>query len=177
MARYVALLRGINLGATRRVSMPDLRALLTERGYQDVATLVQSGNVVLSTPVKAAELPARLEGELADAFGLDIPVLVRTRAQLAEVVEADPFAGVATEPKRYYVTFFAAKPPAAALKAVLDRDWGAEQVTARGREIYAWHPDGLQSSKLARAIGAERLGSGTARNWNTVTGLLELASG
>src|SRR3954447_11527451 len=112
MARYVALLRRINLGATRRVSMPDLRALLTERGYQDVATLVQSGNVVLSTPVQAAELPPRLERELGDGVGLGIPVVVRARPQLAAVVEAAPFAGVATEPKRYYVTFFAAKPPA-----------------------------------------------------------------
>jgi uncharacterized protein (DUF1697 family) len=178
MARYVVLLRGINLARSRRVAMADLRALLADRGYEDVVTHLQSGNVLLSTSVAAASLPARLEAELAEGLGMDIPVVVRSRAQVAKVVATDPFGDVAGDaPKLYMVTFFPDKPDAKAVKALLAEDFGAERVAASGREIYSWHPDGIQKSKLARAVGDRRLGpGGTGRNWNTVTKLLELAS-
>jgi uncharacterized protein (DUF1697 family) len=177
MARYVVLLRGINLARSRRVAMGDLRALLGELGYEDVATLLQSGNVVLSTTVKAAELPGRLEAELAEGLGMKIAVVVRSRAQLAKVVDADPLGDVADDPKRYLVTFFPDKPDPAAVRALLAEDFGPERVAAVGREIYAWHANGIQKSKLARAVGDKRFGTGgTARNWSTVTKLLDLAS-
>jgi uncharacterized protein (DUF1697 family) len=177
MARYVVLLRGINLARSRRVAMADLRAVLQARGYEDVVTHLQSGNVLLSTSEAASSLPARLESELADDLGMEIRVVVRSRAQLAKVVAADPFGDVADDPKRYVVTFFGDKPDAAAVKALLAEDFSPERVAASGREIYTWHPNGIQKSRLARAVGDRRLGpSGTARNWNTVTKLLELAS-
>lgn len=178
MARYVVLLRGINLARSRRVAMADLREVLAACGYEDVATHLQSGNVLLSTAESATKLPDRLERELAEGLGMEIRVVVRSRAQLAKVVAEDPFGDVASAaPKLYMVTFFPAKPDATALRALLDEDFGDERVVASGREIYTWHPDGIQKSKLARAVGDKRLGpSGTARNWNTVTKLLELAS-
>jgi uncharacterized protein (DUF1697 family) len=178
MARYVVLLRGINLARSRRVAMSDLRALLGDLGYSDVVTHLQSGNVVLSTTAKAANLPGRLERELADGLGMEIPVVVRSRAQLAKVVAADPLGDVADDPKRYVVTFLSGPPDAQAVRALLAADHGAERVAAAGREIYTWHPHGIQKSKLARAVGDDRFGVvGTARNWNTVIKLLDLASG
>jgi uncharacterized protein (DUF1697 family) len=177
MARYVVLLRGINLGSSRRVAMGGLRALLEELGYEDVRTHLQSGNVLLSTAAKAADLPARLERELEEALGMKIAVVVRSRAQLAKIVEADPLGDVADDPKRYVVTFLSGKPDAKAVRELVAQDFAPERVTASGREIHTWHPDGIQKSKLARAVGDDRFGVvGTARNWNTVTKLLELAS-
>jgi uncharacterized protein (DUF1697 family) len=177
MARHVVLLRGINLGPSRRVAMGDLRTLLTERGYEDVRTHLQSGNVVVSSPAKAADLPARLERELEEGLGMKIAVVVRSRAQLATIVEADPLRDVADDPKRYVVTFLSGTPDAAAVRELLAQDFSPERVTASGRELYTWHPNGIQKSKLARAVGDDRFGVvGTARNWNTVTKLLELAS-
>jgi uncharacterized protein (DUF1697 family) len=177
MAVHVALLRGINLGPARRVPMGELRQRLADAGYEDVKTLLQSGNVVLSDPAKPDALAARLEGQLGEWFGMEIPVVVRSRAQLAAVVERDPLGDVADEPKRYVVTFLSGKPDAAFVKKIAAEDLGDERFVAHGRELYTWHPNGIQKSKLARLTGDQRLGvTATARNWATVTKLLELAS-
>ncbi len=176
MAVQVALLRGINLGAVRKVSMPVLRERLAEAGYEDVQTLLQSGNVVLSSSLKPEALASALESQLEEWFGFEVPVVVRSRAQLAKVVERDPFGDVAKDPKKYVVTFLGGKPDAGFLKQLKDGDYGAERFAAAGTELYTWHPDGIHKSKLARLTGDARLGvTATARNWATVTKLLELA--
>ena len=173
MPRQIVLLRGINLGSVNRVSMPELRAALEEAGYADVKTLLQSGNVVMDGPQAT---PAKLARLIQDTFGLDIAVVVRTRAELAAVVEGDPFADVADDPKRYQVSFLSAKPRAAAVRALEQAEIEPERVAVRGREIYAWHANGIQRSPLAKLLDDKRLGvTATARNWNTVTKLLALA--
>lgn len=175
MPVHIALLRGINLGSRNRVSMPELRELLTRTGYGDVRTLVQSGNVVLSSRLSPKRLERELQKQIADELGVDTPVVVRTRDELAEVVERDPLGHVAENPKRYQVTFLADEPEADAVSAAEAVEVAPEQLVVHGREVYTWHPDGVQRSKANIAI-AKHLGTGTARNWNTVTKLLELAS-
>jgi uncharacterized protein (DUF1697 family) len=173
MARQVVLLRGINVGRNRRVPMAALREALG--GYTDVVTHGQSGNVVLDAKKSARALERELEALLAERLGLETRVVVRSRAQLQKVVDRNPLVTVAQNPSRYLVTFLAEKPSAAAAGA-LRSDFGAEQAILDGQEVYSWHPDGLQRSKLAALI-ADGLGTvGTARNWNTVTKLLALAS-
>ncbi|MGI8622813.1 MAG: DUF1697 domain-containing protein [Solirubrobacteraceae bacterium] len=172
----IALLRAINLGARNRVAMPELRALLTRLGYEDVATLVQSGNVVLTTTRTPAELGAELQREIAAAFGVDTPVIVRTRDELAAVVTQNPLPGAVADPKRFQVSFLSEAPDAAVVRALESADLAPEQVAVRGREVYALHPNGIHRSPLARLLGDRRLGvTATARNWSTVTKLLELA--
>ena len=103
-------------------------------------------------------------------------MVVRTARELAGVVERNPFAGVADDPKRYQVSFLSAKPEAAVVRALEAADVAPEQVAVSGREIYAWHPEGIQRSPLAKLLTDKKLGvTATARNWNTVTKLLELA--
>ena len=178
MPRQIALLRGINLGSHKRVSMPRLRELLADQGYADVQTYVQSGNVVLTSDASPADLARELEGHLAADLGFGVDVIVRTRDELADVIARDPFAGVATDPKRYQVTFLA-DPVCGKVKRALDSaDVAPERVAVSGREIYAWHPDGIGRSELASLLSDRRLGApGTARNWNTVLNLLALADG
>jgi len=176
MARQIALLRAINLGSRRRVAMGDLRDLLASLGYDDVRTLLQSGNVVLTSTRSGTPLERQLEEELSTRFGIDIPVLVRTRAELADVIARNPLADLADDPKRYEVTFLSAKPDAPRVRELADLDVAPEQFVISGREIYAWHPDGLQRSQLAAALSAGKLGViGTSRNWSTITKLLALA--
>jgi uncharacterized protein (DUF1697 family) len=177
--RYVLLLRGINLGATRRVSMPDLRAALEDLGYEDVTTLLQSGNVVLTAPRGAAKLGAAVERAVEERCGVPgVPVVVRTRDELADVIAGNPLPDGERDPKRFQVSFCSAAPKPAAVRAIEALDLGAEQVAFRGREVYAFHANGIQRSPLARALTDEKLGvTATARNWNTVTKLLELAGG
>jgi len=178
VTRQIALLRAINLGSRRRVAMGDLRDLLTSLGYGDVRTLLQSGNVVLTSIRSGKTLERELEKELSARFAIDIKVLVRTRAQLAAVIERNPLADLADDPKRYHVTFLSAKPDATRERELAELDLAPEQFVVSGREIYAWHPDGLQRSRLAAALSDSKLGvSGTSRNWSTITKLLALADG
>ena len=150
--------------------MADLRELLEAHSYEDVRTHMQSGNVVLSSPLSPRKLEARLERELAAGLGFDIRVLVRTRAELAKVVAADPLGDVATNPSRYLVSFLSKRLPAQVV-----RELDAAGIVVRGRELYARHPDGVQRSPLGKLLDDRRLGVvSTARNWNTITKLLEL---
>jgi uncharacterized protein (DUF1697 family) len=173
--RQVAFLRGINLGRNRRVSMGELRELLEGHGYEDVRTHLQSGNVILSSTVSGARLERALERQLADGLGIEVEVLVRNRKQLADIVARDPLGKVAKNPSRYLVSFLRSKPPAKVVRELAAADVAPEQLVVEGREVYAWHPAGVQRSKVSTLL-AQRLGvTATARNWNTVTKLLELA--
>jgi uncharacterized protein (DUF1697 family) len=175
MARQIALLRGINLASRNRVSMPDLRRALGEAGYEDVATLVQSGNIVLTSGKAPTALEREISELVLEEFGVTSATVVRTRDELAGVIERNPIADGPSIPKLFQVTFFSEEPDAAAVERLMAQDFGTEQVAVIGREAYAWHPDGIQRSKLARELGRCLGDGGTARNWNTVTKLLELA--
>jgi uncharacterized protein (DUF1697 family) len=177
MAVHVAMLRGINLGPRRRVPMAELRTLLVEAGSEDVRTYVQSGNIVLRSPATPSAVERELQSLISERFGFEVPVIVRSRAQLAAVVKADPLGDVADDPKRYQVSFLAAKPPAELVRRLEEQAVASERVVARGREIYAWHPEGVARSKLWNELAGTSLGiTATARNWTTVTTLLEMAS-
>ncbi len=170
------MLRGINLGPTRRVPMADLRALLGEAGYEDVRTYVQSGNIVLRSTASAATLEREVQRLISERFGFDVPVIVRTSRQLAAVVKLNPLGDVAEDPKRYQVSFLAAKPAASVIEQLHAARHPSEALAVHGREIYAWHPDGVARSKLWNALAGKGLGvAATARNWTTVTTLLEMA--
>jgi uncharacterized protein (DUF1697 family) len=156
--------------------MPKLRSALEDAGFEDVATYVQSGNVVLSSGDSATKVARALEQLVEKEFGLKIPVVVRTRAQIAQVVKRNPLAKVAKNPKRYQVSFLEEKPSAALIRQLEEVAAPTERVVAEGREIYAWHPEGVARSKLWAALAGKGLGvTATARNWTTVTKLLELA--
>jgi uncharacterized protein (DUF1697 family) len=172
----IALLRGINLAKRRRISMADLRELVTGLGYENVRTHLQSGNVVLTASDSPRTVASKLERELERVLQMDVQVVVRTRDELAEVIDADPFGDAVDKPSWYQVTFLSAKPSAKVVRELEGEDFAPEQLAVRGREIYAWYPSGMQQSKLARWLSGKDLGVvATARNWNTVTKLLALA--
>jgi uncharacterized protein (DUF1697 family) len=169
--RLVVLLRGINLGAARRLGMADLRAMLADMGYEDVRTVLQSGNAVMSTRQQPDTVARAIERRIAQDFGMDVDAVVRTADEIAGIVEADPLAGVANDGAKSVVIFLSGEPDPAAVKALAAEDFAPEEFRVRGRELYAWCPDGLQKSPVVKAL-TERLtppsGSATARNWNTV---------
>ena len=176
MARLVVLLRGINIGPRNRISMPELREALEDAGYDDVRTYLQSGSVVLTSSAAATKVARDCERLIADRFRLEIAVVARTRAELAKVVERNPLERAVKDPKRYQVSFLDAKPAPKIVRELEDVAADQEQVVAVGREIYAWHPAGVARSKLWARLAGKNLGvTATARNWTTVTKLLELA--
>lgn len=172
MARQIVLLRGINIGSRKRVAMPKLREILEDAGYRDVQTYVQSGNVVLSTSKSAKQTARAVEKLVKQHFRLDVPVVVRTKGELAAVVKANPLGDVADDPKRYQVTFFEAKPETKLVRKLDEVCAPGEKIAHTGREIYAWHPAGVARSKVWNELARS---GGTSRNWTTVTKLLELA--
>jgi uncharacterized protein (DUF1697 family) len=177
MHTHVLLLRGINLGPRRRVAMPELRRLLTGAGYRDPLTYLQSGNVVLSSEQSPEALAGECRRLISERFGFDIDVLVRTREELSEIVQRNPLGEVATNPKRYQVSFLSEKPGSEVLDGLERLATPPERLVALGREIYAWHPDGVARSRLWANLAGSGLGvTATARNWTTVTSLLAMAS-
>jgi uncharacterized protein (DUF1697 family) len=170
-------LRGINLGPRRRIAMPELRALLSEAGFENVRTYVQSGNVVLSAGRSPSQVGSKAERLIAARFGFDVDVIVRTGEELAEVVARNPLADVAVNPKRYQVSFLDSEPDPEAVARVAGLAAESERVVAIGRELYAWHPEGVARSKLWARLAADGgLGvRATARNWTTVCALHEMA--
>lgn len=174
--RQIVLLRGINLGPRRRVPMADLRAELVKAGFHDARTYLQSGNVVLWSDAGAEELVGECERLIEAGFGFPVQVVVRSRDELAEVVRRDPLGSVATNPKRYQVSFLSDQPGEEIVRQLASLALPSEQLVSIGRELYAWHPDGVARSKLWAKLAGQGLGvTATARNWSTVTGLLELA--
>jgi len=128
----IVLLRGINLGPRNRISMPELRELLERAGFERVRTYVQSGNVVLRCDASTEQVARECRQLLADALGLDIEVIVRTRDQLAEVVRRNPLAKVALDPKRYQVSFLERELDAAGSHTTYSRS--SRAVSTVGRE-------------------------------------------
>lgn len=175
MGRHVVLLRGVNLVKRNRVSMPELRAALTADGFADVATYLLSGNVVLSSRAGPERVAAHVKRLIMDRFGLDIVVLGRSGEELAEVVRRNPLVAVATNPRRYIVTFLTHELPmgfADDLASVATQ----EPFAIIGREVYSWHPDGIGRTPLWERLASRSLGiDGTSRNWTTVTALHAMA--
>ncbi|NJP72819.1 DUF1697 domain-containing protein [Streptomyces sp. C1-2] len=181
MTTYAALLRGINVGGNNRVPMADLRALMTEAGYGDVRTYLQSGQAVFTAERGDEEsLAGELTAALEKRFGLAVDVLVRDHAYLRAVREACPFPAERLEGKQLHATFFSGPVDEERFASVDRGAFGPEEFRLGDRVLYLYAPDGLGRSKLAAALSSRRVLAGivaTTRNWNTVRKLEELTAG
>lgn len=181
MPRYLALLRGINVGGHHKVPMSDLRDLAAGLGHADVATYIQSGNLLFSTAeTDPAKLAAALEAEIADRLGFRPAVVVISAAELAQVIASNPFPAEAN-PKCLHAVFRRDVPDQADVAAVADAVQQARQAgygddaAIVGRTLYLHTPDGLGRSDLAaRLLNSRQKAAGTARNWATVTRLMAM---
>jgi uncharacterized protein (DUF1697 family) len=176
VARLVILLRGINVGRHKRISMADLRALLDERGYADVKTHLQSGNVLLTSRKAPAKVEADVAKGIAETLGHEVGVVVRTAGQMAEVVANDPFADVRDDHRFHQALFLAGEPDEQALAELQATDFSPERLVVQPGVLHAWCPDGVYDSALLKALERIRT-TATARNWRTVEKLAELARG
>jgi uncharacterized protein (DUF1697 family) len=136
---------------------------------------VQSGNVVFKGPVGRAELIGAIEARISRDLGLDVTVLLRTRAELGKVVADNPFAGKGTDPAKLHVTFLTSKPGRDRVRELGETRAGQDEFRLVGREVYLHCPNGYGRTKLSNAYLEKRLGvAATTRNWKTVTKLAEL---
>jgi uncharacterized protein (DUF1697 family) len=172
---YVALLRGINLGSKKRISMPDLRALFTSLGGEDVTTYVQSGNVVFRSAEGSEKLIAAIERRIRRDLGQTVTVLLRTKPQLAKAVAGNPFAKRVQDPTKLHVTFLAETPNRSRVRRLDAKHGEPDEFRVVGREVYLHCPNGYGRSKLTNAYFEQGLGlAATTRSWKSVTKLAEL---
>ena len=176
MTRYVALLRGINVGGRNLIAMPALRARFEAQGFTDVATYIQSGNVLFTSSETGAVLVPRIERDLSKAFGYTASVVLRSRRQLRAVVEGAP-AGFGSRPDLYRYDVIFLKPPLRAAEALASvvANAGVDRVFAGPGALYFSRLIAEASrSYLNRLVSMPVYQRMTIRNWNTTTRLLEL---
>lgn len=178
MPVIVSMLRGVNVGGHNMIKMDALRALYESLKLRDPQTYVQSGNVVFRTDERDLVLLARrIENGIERRFHFRPDVIVRTTSELRDVIARNPFAtrrGI--EPAKLLVTFLASDPTAEGREKVLKIKTDPEEMSVDGREVYIYYPNGMGRSKLSWIAIANALKtSGTGRNWNSVSKLLEIA--
>jgi uncharacterized protein (DUF1697 family) len=176
---YVALLRSVNVAGHGRLAMADLRDSVQRLGYKDVTTFIQTGNVIFQSPGKnIKKMATDIEAQLAADFGSSPAVIMRTPAELQQVLAISPFPAQGADSSRHHVTFMATDPDPAKLRAFDPPPSGSDELTIVGREIYVHTPDGYAETKLTGTLLERRLGVvTTTRNWNTVTKLCALLEG
>ncbi len=177
MAAIICMLRGVNLLKYNRISMEDLRTLCEGLGLQGVQTWVQSGNVVFQTKERdLARLARKIEDAIEKKLGFRPAVMLRTAAEMKSVVARNPFAKRRDiENGKLLVTFLGPVPTGEMREAVLAIKGHPEEARMDGREVYVHYPNGMGRSKFAPLLERALKKTGTARNWNTVTKLLEMA--
>lgn len=174
--RFIALLRGVNVGGRGRMAMSDLREAMLDLGHGDVETYLQSGNAVFtSSGTDTASLAAGIERTLEDRLGVDIRVLVRSPDEVAGLVASNPFApAAATEPAKLHLAFLSDGPDPERLAGLDSKTFAPDRFHPGERALYLWYPNGAGRSKLTGSLLERRLGvTATARNWNTVLALVE----
>jgi uncharacterized protein (DUF1697 family) len=171
--QWVALLRGINLGARNKVPMAELRRVLEDAGFADVRTYIQSGNALFTAAGKRAAVRRKAERAIEDAFGFSAPVALRTGEELRKLAAARPFG---KDTANTHVTFLLAKPTAAAVRAVHALDVAPDEVKVAGEDVFVRLPNGVQGAKLGGALLQKTIGvPGTMRTFKTVSKLAEMA--
>lgn len=177
MTRMVALLRAVNVGG-RKLAMAELRELGAELGLEDVATYIQSGNLVFAARGKPAALEAELERAIEKKLGLKVPVIVRTAAQWSVYPDSVPFAAAARdEPNRLMLILAKAAPAVDAEAAIQARAAAGEKVKRAGDALWIHYPQGAGQSKLTPSLIDRAIGSpATSRNYKTVLKLGEMLS-
>jgi uncharacterized protein (DUF1697 family) len=176
MAKYVALLRAVNVGGRSSLAMADLRAAVERLGYGSVKTLLQSGNLVFDAKGKVAAIEGALEAALKKDLGIETNFLVRSGKEVNEIIAANPFPDEAkSDPGHLLVMFLKDRVTEKAVAVLQENVKGREVIRAGGRELYITYPDGIGRSKLTGVLIEKKLGTrGTGRNWNTVLKLAAL---
>lgn len=178
MAVVISLLRGVNLGGQKIIKMDALRALYQSLKFEDVATFIQSGNVVFRTKERdLAKLAKHIGDGIETSFGFRPEVVLRTTEEMRGVIARNPFAArKEIEPSKLLVWFLASAPSAEAREKVLTVKIEREEMRMDERELYIYFPDGQGRSKLSLPSVDRALQIlGTGRNWNTVQKLMEMA--
>jgi len=178
MAKTVALLRGINVGGHRKVPMAELRELLKELGFTNVATYIQSGNIAFDTAdsIKKDVLPQVIENAIQEKFGFDVPVIIRNAEEMQALPEKNPFYNNPDYSEEFlHVIFLSDTPSNEAINTLTNLDVKPEEFACIGSEIFLYCPEGVRNSKFTNNLLEKKLKlKATSRNWKTISKLIEM---
>ncbi|OGU11601.1 MAG: hypothetical protein A2X61_16605 [Ignavibacteria bacterium GWB2_35_12] len=181
METYISILRGINVSGQKKIQMADLKALYEELKFKNIITYIQSGNVIFKAEKKLSctELSKKIEKKIFDKYNFEVPVIIRTVAEMKKVITTNPFLrkkGIDTE--RLYVTFLAEAAMKADLEKIEKLEFNPEKFIIIGKEVYLHCPNGYGRTKLNNNFFENKLNvTATTRNWNTVNRLVEMGEG
>jgi uncharacterized protein (DUF1697 family) len=168
MPRFVALLRGVNVGGNKRVPMADLRVALEALGYTNVRTLLNSGNAVFDSRIRfSATHESRIQAAILDAMQIDVPVIVKSAKEFEAIESENSLAGLATDPSRLFVAFARDATALNGLASILGLLEAPEQFRIGKEAAYLWCPDGISQSKAGEALLGKVGKAVTTRNWAT----------
>ncbi|KQQ87495.1 DUF1697 domain-containing protein [Massilia sp. Leaf139] len=175
--RYIALIRGINVGRAKRVAMADLRKLIDELGYRDVRSVLNSGNLVFTADgLDPAVAAAAIEEQMVLKFGVAARVMVLSGEELAAVLAENTLLSQATDHARLLVFILGDVAVRPALAPLGERSWSPEALALGQRAVYVWCPESVLSSAAASALGKQLGDNTTSRNWNTLCKLYALCN-
>ena len=168
MARYVVLLRGVNVGKGNRVPMAEFRALLEELGCTDVKTILNSGNAVFTSTIRSATALAKsIASAIAEAFDVTTPVIVKSAAQFAAIVDGNPIVPPDADHSKFLVTFAMDAKQIAALATLEAQRHPDERLAITAHAAYLHCARGILDSGMAKALLGKDGRSVTTRNWGT----------
>ncbi|HHH50621.1 MAG TPA: DUF1697 domain-containing protein [Saprospiraceae bacterium] len=179
MQNYIALLRGINVSGQKKIKMAELREQLSSLGFTDLQTYIQSGNIVFKTKKTShSKLEKAIHNKIKTAYGFDVPVMVRTKQELAKAIQNCPYAN---DPKReekfIAVTFLSAAPSDTAIAVLNEKDYSPEEWVIDNNILYLYAANGFGRAKMSNNLFERKLKlTATTRNWRTVNKLLEMSS-
>ncbi|MGE5106405.1 MAG: DUF1697 domain-containing protein [Sphingobacteriales bacterium] len=180
MPTTISILRGINVSGQKKILMADLKALYEQRGFKDVTTYIQSGNVVFRTDKKLtnAELAQIIEKDIKTQFGFDVPVITRTSEEWNKIITANPFMKKKEiNSDKLHVTFLSQEPDKANIKIAESFSYLPDEFSINGSEVFLHIPDSYGNTKLSNNFFENKLKvSATTRNWKTVITLAEIVS-
>jgi uncharacterized protein (DUF1697 family) len=179
MKTYISFLRGINMTGHNSIRMTDLSSLYKNLGFNDAETYIQSGNVIFSNvdDVPVHEIASTIERSILKRFNYNVPVLIRTVEEMRKLISANPFIAQENfESSKMAVMLLYEKTTKAQIQKVIDIDYPPDKFKIIGKEIFIYCPNGFGRTKLYTNFFEKKMGvTGTARNWKTITTILQIA--
>jgi uncharacterized protein (DUF1697 family) len=169
MTHRIALLRGVNVGRAKRITMADLRSLVEDLGFSDVRTLLNSGNVVFQTTRRSdSGIASTLEAAISNRFGFAVPVVVLSENELNSIVAENALTRAGRDPARLLVAFVNNSAVLGRASVLLEEPWEPEAMAVGSKAAYLWCANGIIQSRLAKAFSSAAGEAATTRNWATV---------